>query len=101
MTKGDASKTLPKFLADNPSIIASLIIFDMDVYKPTIDCLELLKSRLLPGSIVVFDEILAFNQFPGESLAFQNCTYRDNLIPIEASFASSHVPFSTIFRYQP
>ena len=101
LTKGDASKTFPRFLADNPSTIASLIIFDMDVYKPTIDCLELVKSRLLPGSIIAFDEILAFKQFPGESLAFQHCTYRDKLIPIEASFASTHVAFSAIFRYQP
>ena len=101
LIKGDASKTFPRFLADNPSTLASLVIFDMDLYKPTIDCLELVKSRLLPGSIIAFDEMLAFKQFPGESLAFQQCTYRDNLIPIKASFASTQVPFSAIFRYEP
>ena len=53
LNKGDVSITLPKFLDENPANLASLVILDMDLYEPTIKCLELLESRLLYGSITV------------------------------------------------
>ena len=68
LLKGNASKTLKKLLLERPELVVSLVIFDMDIYKPTKDVLELIKPRLHKGSILVFDE---FNcpQFPGETAA--------------------------------
>jgi len=67
--KGDASQTFSKYLKKHPETIVALAYFDFDVYEPTRRCLELLKGHLCKGSIVGFDE-LNFQQFPGETLAF-------------------------------
>ena len=98
LTKGDVSISLPKFLEENPAKLASLVILDMDLYEPTKNCLELLENRLLPGSILVFDEILSSKQFPGESRAFLDCKYRNKLKPIKYQ---SLVPYASVFEYQP
>ena len=66
--KGDATKTLKKFLDDNPQTMIAMAYFDMDIYKPTKICLEKIKPRLSKGSIIGFDE-LASKKFPGETLA--------------------------------
>jgi hypothetical protein len=66
---GDASKTFPEWLKNNPEQIIALMILDMDVYKPTKDVLEIAQNRLTKGSIVVLDE-LASRVFPGETKAF-------------------------------
>lgn len=68
LVKGDASKTAPEWLENNPHAIISLAIFDMDVYKPTKDVLEAVLPRLTRGSILVFDE-LNCPRFPGETQA--------------------------------
>ena len=46
MIKGDASKTVKKYLNDNIQTIISLAIFDMDVYQPTKEILLTIKNRL-------------------------------------------------------
>lgn len=66
--KGDATKTLDRFLKDNPQTMIAMAYFDMDIYKPTKICIEKIKPRLCKGSIVGFDE-LASKKFPGETLA--------------------------------
>lgn len=65
--KGDINSTLPIFLSENTRIF-SLIYFDMDLYQPTIKCLELIQPYLSKGSIIVFDD---FNNesFKGEAKA--------------------------------
>ena len=65
---GDATKTLPKYLDDNPETIIALAYFDFDVYEPTRICLEAIKPRLVKGSIIGFDE-LNDPDSPGETLA--------------------------------
>lgn len=69
--KGDAPVELSKFLIDNPETVVALAYFDMDVYKPTKECLELLKPHLTKGSIIAFDELL-HPQFPGETRALKD-----------------------------
>ena len=96
LNKGDASVTLPAFLKERPATLASMVIFDMDLFEPTSECLKHIEARLVPGAIVVFDELLSFDQFPGESLAFQNCTFRHRLKPLAHDTC---VPFSAIFQY--
>ena len=68
LCEGDATKTLPKYLKDNPETIIALAYFDFDVYEPTKICLEAIRPRLVKGSVVGFDE-LNDPDSPGETLA--------------------------------
>ncbi len=70
LRKGDAPQALKAYFDDFPETIVALAYFDMDVYKPTKECLEILKPHLTKGSIIAFDELL-HPQFPGESLALK------------------------------
>jgi predicted O-methyltransferase YrrM len=64
-------KTLPPFLADHAQT-AALIHIDCDIYVSTAVVFEQLRSRIVPGTVIVFDEY--FN-YPGwrahEYKAFQ------------------------------
>jgi hypothetical protein len=66
--KGDASETLMDWLDSNKHSIASLVYFDMDVYKPTKDCLHNILKICHKGSVLCFDEI-NHKIWPGETLA--------------------------------
>ena len=68
LIKGDATKTFPKWLEDNPYAIISMAIFDFDIYLPTKSVLTNIKERLTKGSLLVFDE-LNCPHFPGETVA--------------------------------
>lgn len=70
LIKGDVSKTSKQWVKDNPHSIVAMAIFDMDIYKPTKDALNAIKSRFTKGSILVFDE-LNCEEFPGETEALQ------------------------------
>ncbi|MDC3155308.1 hypothetical protein OA530_04405 [Pelagibacteraceae bacterium] len=65
---GDASIELMKYLKREPHTIIALAYFDFDIYKPTKDCLKLIKNRITKGSIIGFDE-LNDPDSPGETLA--------------------------------
>jgi hypothetical protein len=84
LIKGDINITLPEFLSENARNFA-LVYFDMDLYQPTIKCLELIQPYISKGSIIVFDD---FNNdsFKGESKAVFDFfgsynTYKFNIIP--------------------
>ena len=71
LVKGDASVTFPTWLEANPHAVIAMAIFDMDVYKPTKDVLEMVIPKLTKGSLLVFDELnCAF--FPGETQALHD-----------------------------
>lgn len=70
LIKGDASETCKVWLDENPHAIVSMLILDMDVYKPTLDVLEAFRPRLTRGSLLVFDELSCPN-WPGETMALQ------------------------------
>lgn len=78
LIKGDASQTIDTWLEENPYAIVSMVIFDMDVYKPTKDVLEKIIPRLTKGSLLVFDE-LNCQHFPGETTAVQEVLGLNNL----------------------
>lgn len=65
---GDATLEIDKFLRECPETVIALVYFDFDLYEPTKLCLEKIKSRLVKGSIVGFDE-LNDPDSPGETLA--------------------------------
>lgn len=59
---GRAQETLPKFLQEHKEDIR-LVHFDMDTYQSTLDVLRLLRPRLVPGSVIVFDELMGYSMW--------------------------------------
>ena len=68
--KGDATITLKKYLDNHKETIIAFAYFDFDIYKPTVECLKLIKPYLTKGSILGFDE-LCDPGFPGETEALR------------------------------
>jgi hypothetical protein len=68
LVKGDAAETSKKYFEDHPESLVSLAFFDMALYEPTKRCLEAIRPRLVPGSVVAFDE-LNNSDYPGETQA--------------------------------
>ncbi|MGH8618737.1 MAG: class I SAM-dependent methyltransferase [Burkholderiales bacterium] len=80
---------LPGFLADHPQPVRLLHI-DCDLYSSTQTVLQLLSGRLVPGTVIVFDEYL---NYPGweqhEFRAFQEFVAAGSLRYEYIGFASS------------
>jgi hypothetical protein len=70
VVEGDVRETVPRYLAENPETIIALAYFDMDLYAPTREVLEIIRPHLTRGSIIAFDE-LAHPKWPGETIAFR------------------------------
>ncbi len=68
--KGDAVVELRRYLKENPQAIVALAYFDMDLYRPTKECLELLQPRLTRGAVVGFDE-MNVKEWQGETIAYR------------------------------
>ena len=68
IVQGDASQTIKDYLVTHPETIIAMAHFDMDIYKPTKDCLELILPRMPKGAIIAFDE-LNYSVAPGETVA--------------------------------
>jgi hypothetical protein len=68
LVAGDATKTIPQYLKDNPHFLISLMYLDFDIYEPTKAALEHFLPRVVSGGIVAFDE-LNCREFPGETTA--------------------------------
>ena len=67
---GDACKTIPKYVDDNPQLLISLLYLDFDIYEPTKVALEHLYSRVVKGGVVAFDELNCL-EWPGETIALR------------------------------
>ena len=66
LIEGDACNTITEFFTeDNPALV-SLAYFDFDLYEPTKIAYEHIKSRLSKGSLLVFDEGLDRDLWPGQ-----------------------------------
>lgn len=91
IVKGDASQTVPQYLRDNQYTTIALAYFDMDVYKPTKDCIEAIRPHLVKGSVVGFDEA-NHPVFPGETIAIME-TFGLNNIKLQ------RVPFNPTTSY--
>ena len=68
LIKGDAEKTIPKFISENQHLVVSLLFLDFDLYEPTKVALENFVPRMPKGSIIAFDE-LDNPLWPGETAA--------------------------------
>ena len=94
--KGDVRETLPAWLEENPHAMLAMVIFDMDIYLPTKEALDLVMPRLMRNSLLVFDEF-STKSFPGETLALL-----EKVAPGEVNFQRSPLaPTSAWFRWRP
>ena len=88
--KGWFEDTLPGFLSSNPGP-ARFVHVDCDIYSSTRTVLEQLVPRLVPGTILVFDEY--FN-YPGwrehEFRAFAEVVQRQRIAYSYLGYASGH-----------
>lgn len=89
LVKGDASKTIPEFVARNPGVRICLLHLDLDLYEPTLVALEHLYPLVVPGGVVLLDEY-GMDGFPGESAAFD--TYFGSNRPTLTKFSYSPTP---------
>lgn len=68
LVKGDIATTVPKFVADHPHLVVSLLFIDCDLFEPTKAALKAFVPRMPKGAILAFDE-LDNPIWPGETLA--------------------------------
>jgi len=68
LIKGDATKTIPQFVAENPHLVVSLLFLDFDLFEPTKIALKHFLPRMPKGAILAFDE-LDNPLWPGETSA--------------------------------
>jgi len=68
LVRGDATKTIPKYLEDNPHLLVAMLYFDFDLYAPTKTALQYFLPRMPKGAVLAFDEAGVKN-WPGETLA--------------------------------
>lgn len=87
IVKGDASKTIKDYLKKNQQTLISLAYFDMDIYKPTKDCLKAIKPYLTKGSIIGFDEPNS-KDFPGETIAIKEIFGKINFKIYQSQFSA-------------
>lgn len=78
LVKGDATKTIKRYINNNPHILISLLFLDFDLYEPTKVALENFLPRMPKGSILAFDEINNEN-WAGETLALLESLKINNL----------------------
>jgi len=72
---GDVTQTAPKYFADHPETLVAFAFFDMGPYEPTVAALRAIQPHLVPGSVLLFDE-LTWTGAPGEAIAFKE-VFRD------------------------
>jgi hypothetical protein len=68
LVRGDATKTIPAYVKDNPQLIVSLLYLDFDIYEPTMAALKHFLPRMPKGAVIAFDE-LNLKDWRGESIA--------------------------------
>ncbi len=70
LVAGDVCQTVPAYFEEHPEALVALAYFDMGPYEPTKVALETILPHLMPGSVLLLDE-LTWAGAPGEALAFK------------------------------
>ena len=68
LIRGNAVETIPKFVADHPHLVVSLLFLDFDLFDPTKVAIENLLPLMPKGAVIAFDE-LDNPMWPGEAQA--------------------------------
>lgn len=63
LVKGWFQDTLPVFLAEHPRVAATLLHIDGDLFMSAIVPLDLLSDRITVGTLLLFDELLGYNEY--------------------------------------
>lgn len=66
LVEGDIRETVPAYVARHPELRISLLHVDVDLYRPTLCCLEAFYPRVVAGGVVVLDD---YGAFPGANRA--------------------------------
>ena len=75
--KGLFTDTIPQFLKSNPNVPLAFANIDCDLYSSTYDILEAFHSRIVPGTILVFDEYICHPTWrQDEFRAWRECCKR-------------------------
>lgn len=94
LIKGDACKTIPKFVRRNKHLIISLLYLDFDIYEPTVIALKNLVPLMPKGAVIVFDE-LNDERWPGETEALKDIL-NINKISLKKFSYETHTTFYEI-----
>lgn len=70
LVAGSVEETAPQYFVDHPEAIVALAYFDIGTYAPTVAALKAIRPNLVPGSVILFDE-LTWSGAPGEAIAFK------------------------------
>ncbi len=70
LVAGDVTQTAPAYFRDHPGTLVAFAYFDIGTYEPTLAALTSMKPHLIPGSMILFDE-LTWSGAPGEAVAFR------------------------------
>ena len=92
--EGDAIVELENYLKKYPETIIALAYFDFDIYAPTKKSLENIKSHIVKGSVLAFDE-LNDHDSPGETIAL-NETFGLNNIRLKRYPYTSRVSYFVV-----
>jgi hypothetical protein len=95
LLEGPVTDTLKPYLAQNPETTFSLIHLDFNLYKPTSFVLNSVTDHVMPGTIVVFDE-LCCPALPGETRAFREFKDQYGFKPIKMGWEKPIWPM--VFR---
>lgn len=87
LVAGDATETVPRYLAEHAETVVALAYFDFDLYEPTRAALEALRPHLTRGSVLGFDQ-LGSRTFPGETRAVQEVLGLDSLKFVRSRYAA-------------
>lgn len=91
LVQGLAEETIPKYVADNPHLVVSLLYLDFDLFDATLAALKTFLPRMPKGAVVAFDE-LNFDLYPGETAAVMKAVGIRNL-------RIRRFPFDTLRSY--
>ena len=94
LIKGDATQTIPRFVADHPHLVVSLLFMDFDLHEPTKAALQSFVPRMPKGAILAFDE-LDNPLWPGETLALLE-TLGINKVELERLDFDPYIAFARI-----
>jgi len=70
LIRGDVTLTAPEYFQARPELLVAFAFFDMGPYEPTLAALKAIRPHLIPGSVILFDE-LTWPGAPGEAIAFK------------------------------
>jgi hypothetical protein len=68
--KGDATKTIPRFVKKRKDFLISLLYLDFDLFGPTKTALTFFAKSVVKGGVIVFDQI-NYEKFAGETIALK------------------------------